>query len=221
MPASQGSPLAPREFSPRRVRADAIAVLALGLVAAASVVSLSIAEYLRRFVPGGVTWSVPVQPMEITATGLAVYDRDGAATPAAVAGAVGRLDVVVPDLNPASTVCLALAIAVASLTALTVIACISRLTWSVLRGRFFTRAASRALSLATWVGAGGALGAFALWHFAANGVSAALQVRAAETGAPAWWGWYWIILFALTASGLLDIALRRAVRLERETEGLV
>lgn len=55
----------------------------------------------------------------------------------------------------------------------------------------------------------------------AGGVEAALQVKVNLNGTFEWWGWYWIFLFAGTAFGLVDIALRRAMRLQHETEGLV
>lgn len=220
-PQRPQQPPAPREFSSRRIRADAFAVLALGVVAAVAVVALAIAEFTRRFAPGGIAWSLPIHSQEITAEGLTAYGSDGPIALEPITGIASRIDVIVSGVNPISTVSLALSIAIASIAALVVIACTARLTWSFLRGEFFTRTTSRTLRTAMWSGGGGALGAFIFWHFASNGVSAALHVRAADTGALAWWGWYWIILFAFTASGLVDIALRRAVRLERETEGLV
>lgn len=221
MSTHQRQPWAPREPSPRRIRIDATAVLTLSVVAAVAVISLAISEFARRFVPGGIVWTLPIQAQEITAEGLTDYGADGAIPAKAVSGVANRIDVIVSGVNPISTGSLALAITVAAIAALIVIASTARVTWSVLRGAFFTRTTSRSLTTALWSGAGGAFAAFALWHFAANGVTAVLGVRAADTGSPTWWGWYWLVLFAFTAFGLVDIALRRAVRLQRETEGLV
>ncbi|WP_090150966.1 MULTISPECIES: hypothetical protein [unclassified Leucobacter] len=209
------------EFTPRRIRSDAIGVLVMCSLAAIAVVALAIAEFRRRFVPGGIAWTLPIQPREITAEGVTEYGADGPIAADPISGIATRIDVIVPDVNPVSTVCLAISIVLAAIAALVVIACTARLTRSVLRGEFFTPAVSRAFSAAMWSGVGGALAAYAFRHFAANGVAAALDVRATDTGTLAWWGWYVIILFGISALGLIDIAIRRAMRLERETEGLV
>lgn len=211
----------PKEPTAGKVRADAIAILVMGFVASISVAHLAVREYLRVFVAEGVAWDLPVEAHTTTATGLATYDVDGPANALSVSGTLTQLRVVVPDLNTVSTVCLATAIAAAAIAAILVIACIVRLAWLFQQGRFFTLSTSRTLRTLTWTMLGGGLVAWAGWNLAANGVEAALGVPATASGTLEWWSWYWILLFAVTSTGLLDIALRRAIRLQHENEGLV
>lgn len=213
--------LLPKEPSAGKVRADAIAVILMGVVASVSVAYLAVREYLRVFVAGGVAWTLPVDAQAVTATALTAYSADGPADATLVSGTVTQLRVVVPDLNAVSTACLIISIAAAAITAILVIACIVRLAWLFQQGRFFTLSTSRALRTLTWTMLSGGLVAWAGWNLTANGVEAALGVRANVSGTFEWWAWYWILLFIVTSSGLIDIALRRAIRLQHETEGLV
>lgn len=211
----------PKEPTARKVRADAAAILTLGVVASIAVAYLAVREYLRVFVADGIAWDLPVEAHTTAATGLATYDADGPANAPSVSGTLTHLRVVVPDLNTVSTVCLAISIAAAAMAAILVIACIVRLAWLFQQGRFFTLATSRTLRALTWSMLGGGLVAWGGWNLAANGIEAALSVRAHVNGSFEWWSWYWILLFATASSGLIDIALRRAIRLQHETEGLV
>ncbi len=220
MNETAGTPL-PAERSPDKVRRDAISVIVMSFVAAAAVVLIAVNRALEIFVPGGIAWDLPVQPRPGTAEGLPVYGAEGPIPSEPVSGTFTQLHVVVPDVNAISTACLALSIAVAAIGALVVIASTARVAWLLLRGRFFTMQTSVALRMLTWTLLLGGLLTYALWHLGANGVRGALEVRADASGSMEWWGWYWIILFALTSLGLIDIGLRRAIRLQRETEGLV
>lgn len=211
----------PKEPSARKVRADAIAILAMGAVASISVIYLTVRQYLSTFVAGGVIWNLPVEQQVASATGLMSFSTDNALPTPTVQGTLSHLQVLVPDLNTVSMICLVIAIGAAGLTALAGIACVVRFAWLFQQGRFFTMATSHTMRAFTWSLLGGGLLAFACWNLAANGVESALDVRASTSGATEWWAWYWILLFAVTASGLIDVALRRAIRLQHETEGLV
>lgn len=211
----------PKEPSARKVRADAIAIVAMGAVAAISVIYLTVRQYLSTFVPGGVAWNLPVEPQEASATGLMSFSTDSPQQIPTVQGTLSQLQVVVPDLNTVSTICLVIAIGAAGLTAIAGIACVVRFAWLFQQGRFFTMATSRTMRAFTLSLLSGGILAFACWNLAANGVEAALEVLVSTRGGTEWWAWYWILLFAVTASGLIDVALRRAIRLQHETEGLV
>ena len=217
---SHSAPLL-KEPTARKVRADAIAILSMGIVASASVVYLTIDKYLSLFVPGGIAWQLPVETQQASATGLPAWQDSGPTEALPVNGTFDHLEVIVPNLNAVSTVCLAVSIGAAALGIIGAIACIVRLAWLFQQGRFFTLSTSRTLRTLTWTMLGGGLVAWAGWNLAANGVEAALGVPATASGTLEWWSWYWILLFAVTSTGLLDIALRRAIRLQHENEGLV
>lgn len=211
----------PRESGPGKMRADAIAIFTLGALAAVAVVSLTIQYFRATFTADGVVWRLPITPRTGSATGLTLYDSTGKVDAAPITGTFTHMQVAVTDLNTVSTVCLGAAIVCAAAALLTVIASTVRIAWLFQQGRFFTLATSRALRTLTWSLIGGGLGAYACWNLAKNGVEAALSVRSADSGALAWWSWYVIALFAVTSFGLIDIALRRAIRVQHDTEGLV
>jgi len=215
------SPRLPGEPSPGRLRADTVTVMLLAALAAVATVALTVREYLSLFTSEGISWNLPVRGQRATAEGLTLYGSDGPVAAAPVSGTVTHLRVVVADVNTISSACLAIALAVGALTALVVIGCTARLAWLFLKGRSFTLQTSRALRTLTASLLIGGLAAFGFWHMGANGVEAALDVRATASGGLEWWGWYCIVLFAITSLGLLDLALRRAIRLQHETEGLV
>lgn len=205
----------------KRVRADATAVIFMGAFAAAATLGLAILKFREVFVPGGISWNLPVQAQTATAAGLTLYSNDGPLAPTEVVGTLSTLQVVVPDVNSVSTICIGLSIVVAALAMLVAIACTMQLAWNFLRADFFTRRTSLALRTLTWTGVIGGMLAFATWKLGANGVEAAVGARAGDTGGLVWWSWYAIILFALCAFGLVDVGFRRAVRLQRDQEGLV
>lgn len=211
----------PVESGPGKMRADAIAIFALGVAAIASVIALAVRTFAQTFSPDGVVWQLPIERQAGTAAGLALYSSDGPATAKPVSGTFTHMQVLVPNLNTVSTVCLGAAIALAALAILAVIASTVRVAWLFQQGRFFTLATSRAIRTLNWALLAGGLGAYICWKLGANGVEAALNVRVADTGAVEWWGWYVIALFTVTSLGLIDIALRRAIRLQHDAEGLI
>lgn len=217
---SHSAPL-PKEPTARKVRADAIAILSMGIVASVSVIYLTINKYLSLFVPGGIAWQLPVETQQASATGLPAWQDGGPTEALPVNGTFDHLEVIVPNLNAVSTVCLAVSIGAAALGIIGAIACTVRLAWLFQQGRFFTLPTSRALRVLTWTMLGGGLLAWACWNMGANGVEGALDLKSHTSGTFEWWSWYWLLLFAVTSSGLIDIALRRAIRLQHETEGLV
>lgn len=215
------TPRLPAERAPDKVRRDAITVIVMSVAAASAVILIAVQRALELFVPGGIAWDLPVEPQPGTAAGLPIYDAQGPFHTAPVSGTFTQLQVVVPDVNAISTVCLALSIVVAALGALVIIASTARVAWLLLRGRFFTTQTSSALRVLNWSLLLGGMLAYVLWHLGSNGIRAALEVRADASGSMEWWGWYLITLFAVVSLGLIDIGLRRAVRLQHETEGLV
>lgn len=210
-----------RESGPRKMRADAIAIFALGIAAAASVVALAVRAFVLTFTADGISWRLPIEPQASMADGLTLHYSSGPVDAGPIAGSFTHMQVVVPDLNTVSTVCIGGAIVLAALALLTVIASTVRIAWLFQQGRFFTLATSRALRTLNWALLGGGLGAYMCWKLGANGIEAALNVPVAETSAIEFWGWYVIALFAVTSLGLIDIALRRAIRLQHDSEGLV
>ena len=49
----------PKEPNTQKVRADAIAILAMGIVASASISYLAVRKYLSLFVAGGIAFATP------------------------------------------------------------------------------------------------------------------------------------------------------------------
>lgn len=211
----------PRESGPRKMRADAIAIFALGVAAGIMVIAMAVQTFSRTFTTDGIMWRLPISPQAGTAEGLTLYSADGPVSAEPVTGNFTDIQITVTDLNSVSTVCLGAAIILAALTLLTVIASTVRIAWLFQQGRFFTLATSHALRTLNWALLVGGLGTYACWNLGANGVEGALNVRGAATGTVEWWGWYVIALFTVTSLGLIDIALRRAIRLQHDAEGLV
>ncbi len=210
-----------RDHSPRRVRADAITVIVMASLASIAVISLALGKFFDVFRPQGVFWSLPIAPTDISAEGLTLYDSNGPVSADSVSGTAHGIETIVPGLSGASTFLLGAAICLAALTALVIIACTGSVAWRFLRGEIFSRATSIALRVLSWSGLVGGFAAYGAWSMGANGVEAALGVRASASGSGDWWAWYGIILFIVVSFGLIDIGLRRGLRLQKDTEGLV
>ncbi|MBC9927694.1 MULTISPECIES: hypothetical protein [unclassified Leucobacter] len=221
MTTEPGSSGLPRESSPTKIRADAIAILVLGFASGASIIALAWQKFTDTFTSGGVVWQLPVSPQPATAEGLQVYTSAGLLNASPIEGVITHLQVTIPNLNTVSSVCLGAAIVLAAITLFIVVGSTARIAWLFQQGRFFTLPTSHALRILTWALGAGGFGAFAAWNLGANGVEAALNVRASDTGSGEWWGWYFIVLFAVSSFGLIDIALRRAIRVQHDAEGLV
>lgn len=211
----------PKEPTAGKLRADAIAIMAMALLASGSVIALAVEKFRTHFVPGGIAWQLPVEHQPGAANGLPLYTSNGPSESVLVSGTITNLEVIVPNVNAISTFCIGASIALTAFTALVVIASTVRLAWLFQQGRFFTMPTSFALRVFNWTLVFGGLAAFGLWQMGANGVEGMLGVRTSEADASEWWSWYVIALFAVTSFGLVDIALRRAIRLQHETEGLV
>ncbi|MHA3683686.1 hypothetical protein ACXR2T_01995 [Leucobacter sp. HY1910] len=213
----------PKEPSARKVRADAVAILALGVAASAAIITLAVMQFRTVFTPNGVVWNLPVEPQPGAAAGLLDATADAAATApvADVTGTVTQLQVVVPNLNTVSTFCLGASIVLLALAGLVTVASVVRIAWLFQQGRFFTLSTSHALRAITWAIFAGGLAAWACWNLAANGIEGALAVQSRVSGGAEWWAWYWIVLFTACSFGLIDVALRRAIRVQHDAEGLV
>lgn len=215
------STVLPRESGPRKMRADAIAIFALGIMATVAVASLAVRMFTQTFTDQGVSWNLPVQPHPYTADGLTTYSADGPVVSTQITGTVSHLQVIVPNLNTVSAVCLGAAIVLGALAMLVIISSTVRIAWLFQRGQFFTLATSHAVRTFAWGLVAGGLGSYVCWNLGANGVEAALGVRATNLDTIVSWAWYFCALFTITSFGLIDIALRRAIRVQHDTEGLV
>lgn len=205
----------------RRLKPDAFTVLIMGVLAAVSVITITVTTFRSFFTPDGIMWRLPVSEAQVTADGLTAYGSGGPISAEPVSGTLTTINVLVTQLNPISTIALGATIIVACLTGLCGIVCTGGIAWAFLRGSFFSRATSRLVRTLTLGLAIGAATAYACWHLAANGVEAALDVRSQTSAGAIWWAWYAIILFIVCSLGLLDIALARALRMQEEVEGLV
>ncbi|WP_217136455.1 hypothetical protein [Leucobacter chinensis] len=205
----------------RRLRPDVFTILVMGVLAAVSVITITVTTFRSFFTPDGIMWRLPVNDAAVTAEGLTAFGSEGAISTEPVSGTLTTINVLVTQLNPLSTIALGATIIVACLTGLCGIVCTGGIAWTFLRGSFFSRATSRLVRTLTLGLAIGAATAYACWHLAANGVEAALDVRSQTPAGAIWWAWYAIILFIVCSLGLLDIALARALRMQEEVEGLV
>lgn len=211
----------PRERSPRGVKLDAVFITVTGSLAAVAVITLAATRLRHLFTPDGVAWTTPIAPQAVSAASLRLYTSNGPEELVALTGNATQLEIVVPEVNTISTICLGASVVIAALTALTVIACTARIAWLLRNDRFFTAPTSRSLTALTYTGIFGGVAAYAAWQLGKNGVEAALGAQASTVTEVAWWGWYIIAMFLVCAFGLVDIGLRRAIRLQRDTEGLV
>lgn len=213
----------PREFDVRKVRRDAVAVIVMCVIATASVITLAILKFRELFVPGGISWSFPVTPQRVVAESANLYGRENRPiAPKTVTGMATHVQVIVTDATATTAGFLAASIIVATLTGLVIVVCTGHLARTFLSGRFFTLQTSRILRVLMWTAAIGGPIAFLTWTSGSNGVEvAALGATTLDSGQMQRQSWYWIAAFVLTSFGLVDIALRRAIRLQHETEGLV
>lgn len=199
--------------SSRSEAADAITVIVIGVLGAVAVIVAAVMRAVSTFRPAGIAWTLNVDdaPAEATVGSGAV----------SVSGIAEQLTAIVPDVNTLSRFAIGASIAVWACTALLVIASVMFVAWSFLRGRFFVPATARAFGVIGWSIVLGTGAVMTLDTLGGNGVLAALgagdlgQVRATEVWAyaPAW---------AIgVCVGIVAVAFRRGVRLQRETELLV
>ncbi|MFS0713147.1 hypothetical protein ABC195_04640 [Microbacterium sp. 2P01SA-2] len=198
---------------PRSDAADAITVLLLGIGAAITVVLSVVARFLDAFRDAGVAWRIDIDDEPFAAS---LGSGDGY-----VDGIVENALVIAPGVDGATAAALAGSIVAWGLACLLVVLAVMYVARSFLRGRFFVPATARAFDVIGWSIVGGGLVVLILENIGRNGILAALGVGEGEplhfldfwSYAPAW--------AVGVAVGLVAIAFRRGVRLQRDTEGLV
>jgi len=197
-----------------RERSDSATVLAIGVIAAVATVWWGADRAYSTFgAPLGIAWHIQIDEMPVNATvGSATGD---------VSAIVGEGTVFAEHVNAVSIVMIIVSLVASILTALVVIGCVMFLARSAMRGTLFTRRTARA-----WDVIGGALVAGGVLMLVGdtlggNGVLAALGLQDADV-APSVGFWGYAPMWAVgCACGLIGIAYRRGLALQRDTEGLV
>ena len=197
----------------RSETADAVTVILFGAAAAVVVGILTVFRALSTFRDDRIAWMIPIDQQPVSATvDSGASDIEGIAT-----------DVMVfaPDVNGVAVSAIVASIALTTVAALLVTACIMFVAWSFLRGRFFAVGTARAFDVIGWTLAVSPFVIVMLENIGRNGVVAALEIAGAEPVHPIeFWGV--MPTFAIgVAVGLVAVAFRRGIRLQRETEGLV
>jgi hypothetical protein len=193
--------------------ADAVTVLLIGAAAAVVVVLSTVLRFVGTFRDAGVATTIDVDDAPV----LAGVGSGATEVP----GIVEEVLVIVPDLDIGSRIALAASIGLWALAALVVIGAILLLALNFLRGRVFAASSARAFDVIGWTVVLAAIGILGAENMAANGVLSALG---AESGGPLHPREFWAFAPAWaigTAVGLLGIAFRRGIRLERDVRGLV
>ncbi|MGR6743154.1 hypothetical protein ACU6RU_14070 [Microbacterium sp. F1-18] len=198
---------------PRSDAADAITVLLLGIGAAITVVLSVVARFLDVFRDAGVAWRIDIDDEPFSAS---VGSGTGY-----VDGVVQNALVIAPEVDGGTAAALAGSIVVWGITCLAVILAVMYVARSFLRGRFFVPATARAFDVIGWALVGGGFVVLILENIGRNGVLSALGVGEGE---PLhfldFWGWAPVWAVGVTV-GLIAVAFRRGVRLQRDTDGLV
>ncbi|MGN7977560.1 hypothetical protein ACTJJ4_08305 [Microbacterium sp. 22195] len=193
---------------------DAVTVVGVGVLAALFTLYWGVMRAWRTFgSPDGIAWNITVDETPVNVT---------------VGSDTGSVDVIMREgivysdqVNAVSVTMIAVSIAASVLTALVVIACIVYLAHCALRGHLF-----RTGTIQVWnVIAGALIGGGALMLFGdtlgGNGVLAAVGLGDAEVSPSVGFQGYAPMFAVAIACGLVSIAFRRGVRLQKETEGLV
>lgn len=190
--------------------AEAIGVLAGGVLAAGVVVTMAVFRVLDTFRPAGIAWTVTIDAQPVDATVGSGAGR--------VSGIAERLTILATGVDTAAAAAAVASIAIWTLAALIVIVCAEHIAWSIQRGRFFVASTARDFGIACWtLVAGGAL-IYMCDELARRGVLAALGLGDIAAPFPLGFWASWAIGFTI---GLLGVAFRRGIRLQRDTEGLV
>lgn len=197
----------------RSERLDAISVLFFGIcvaVIAGVVIGLRALDIFR---PSGIAWPINIDERPIEAS----VDSGKAS----IDGIVSSVTVIAPNVDGGSVAAIIASLALVALAVLLVIACVMRIAWSFLRGRFFSDGTARSFEVA------GSTIVFAPCFFLTldtmgrNGVLQALELAGAEPLHPSA-GWALLPYMAVGLSVILvGTAFQRGIRLQRETEGLV
>lgn len=193
--------------------ADAVTVLLLGAGVAVGVVLLTVLRFFDVFREGGVAWTIDVDDTPAEAT-------LGSGTES-VYGIAENLLVIARGVGSLAQISIAASIVVWMVAALVVTGSVMFVAWSFLNGRLFVPATARAFDVIGWTIVGGALLVLVLENTGRNGVLEAIGATGAEplhllefwAFAPAW--------IIGTAIGIIAVAFRRGIRLQRDTDGLV
>ncbi|MFB7250043.1 hypothetical protein [Microbacterium sp. NPDC056234] len=197
----------------RSERADAFTVLLYGLGAA---VVVGIGTWLRGaavFRDDGIAWVIPIdeQPIDATAESGAI----------AVEGIAQEALIFATDMSAGAVAAIIGSIALWALTALVVISAVMLVAFNFLRGRVFVPGNAWAFTIMGWVLSLAPLVIVALDNVARNGVLAAAGFGEGETVHPIeFWAAIPVVAGGI-AVGLISVAFRRGIRLQKETEGLV
>jgi hypothetical protein len=197
-----------------RERSDSAMVLTIGILAAIATVWWGADRAYSTFgAPLGIAWNIKIDEMPVDATvGSSTGD---------VSAIVGEGTVFAEHVNAVSVTMIIMSLVVSALTALVVIACIMFLARSASRGAVFTRRTARAWDV---IGASLIIGGVLMLvgdTLGGNGVLAAVGLQDADV-APSVGFWGFAPMWAVgCACGLIGIAYRRGLALQRETEGLV
>jgi hypothetical protein len=130
-------------------------------------------------------------------------------------------EVIAEGVNVLSTVSLGASIIVSTIAWLVVIALFATLALRFLRGRFFDPTNPRLLDAAGWTMFGGALAISFLDTLGRNGVLAAAGLGEFQPSSWAIIASFIPIWIAATVLGLISLAFRRGIRMQRDTDGLV
>lgn len=195
-------------------RRDVATVMGVGVLAFAVTVYAGIQRALQTFgSPRGIAWNLAVDE-----------------TPARVevGSGTGAVDVVVrdglvysSDVAPVSVAMIVVSLVASVLTAFVVIACVLYLARCALRGDVFSSGTVRVWDVVGWALVGG--GALMLFGdtLGGNGVLAAVGLQDADVE-PSVGFWGFAPMWAIAvACGLMGIAFRRGLRMQKDTEGLV
>lgn len=201
------------EQTTQKERNDILATLAVSGVLAVIVLVAAVIRWLETFTPEGTSVPVPFAfvPAELTPS-------DGL-PPTAVDVTWGNVSA--EGTNLLSVLSLAASIVVGAVAGLTVIALFAVLALRFLRGRFFDATNPRVLDAAGWTMFAGALAVYFLDTLGRNGVLAAAGLADFD---PNSWALVWpffAVWIGATVLGLLSLAFRRGIRLQRDSEGLV
>lgn len=201
------------EQTTKKERNDILATLGVSGVLAVIVLVAAVIRWLETFTPEGTSVPVPFGfvPAELT-------PQDGL-PPTAVDVTWGNVSA--EGTNLLSVMSLAASIVVGAVAALTVIALFAVLALRFLRGRFFDATNPRVLDAAGWTMFAGALAVYLLDTLGRNGVLAAAGLADFD---PNSWALVWpffAVWIGATVLGLLSLAFRRGIRLQRDSEGLV
>ncbi|WP_460796551.1 hypothetical protein [Microbacterium sp. GXF0217] len=197
----------------RSERADAFTVLLYGVGAA---VVVGIGTWLRTadvFRDEGIAWTIPIdeQPIQATAESGAL----------AVDGIAQDALIIASGVGGGAVAAIIGGIVLWSVTALVVIGAVMLVALNFLRGRVFVRGNALAFTIMGWMLTIAPLVIVGLDGIARNGVLVAAGFGAGEPTHPIeFWAAIPVVAGGI-AVGLIAVAFRRGIRLQKETEGLV